>query len=334
MNLQGSIVRGEFDSKLLRKNLAGESAIRPLTVYVPEAAKSEPGQRFPVLYYLPAWLNAGRSVADWQPFKESVAHRIDRLISEGKLNPCVVVAVDLYTSFGGSQYVNSSYFGPHADHIVQELFPYIEKNFPVLTGAQHRGIFGKSSGGFGALRLAMDFPNQMNSVLSLSGDVGFELLVTGNLVDLPNHLVKYDKNPLKYLNFVKSASKLTGKDLHILMLLGNAGFYSPDSSSAVGFSLPIDLYSGEISKSVMKQWYDHDPLFRAESAADNLKKLKYFRIECGTRDQYNLLYGSRQLHKRLDELKVNHVYQEFEDDHSGIDYRYDVALPEFVNSLS
>ena len=40
------------------------------------------------------------------------------------------------------------------------------------------------------------------------------------------------------------------------------------------------------------------------------------------------------MHKRLTEMKVQHVYEEFPDDHTAVDYRMDVSLPILAKALS
>ena len=65
-----------------------------------------------------------------------------------------------------------------------------------------------------------------------------------------------------------------------------------------------------------------------------LKALKTLYIDCGDVDQYNLVYGARRMHKRLDAMGVKHVYEEFEDNHSAVDYRMDVSLPILAKALA
>jgi hypothetical protein len=49
--------------------------------------------------------------------------------------------------------------------------------------------------------------------------------------------------------------------------------------------------------------------------------------DCGWRDQYQIHYGARILSARLSAAVIRHVYEEFDDNHSDIDYRMDVSLP-------
>jgi enterochelin esterase-like enzyme len=52
-----------------------------------------------------------------------------------------------------------------------------------------------------------------------------------------------------------------------------------------------------------------------EPYADNLRRLKFAYVDCGTRDQWHLYLGSRQLHQKLDEFGVTHIYEEYDSDH-------------------
>ena len=56
-------------------------------------------------------------------------------------------------------------------------------------------------------------------------------------------------------------------------------------------------------------------------------ELKGIYVDCGDRDQFALHYGSRRLHRELDRLKIAHLYEEFPDNHSSVDYRMDRSLP-------
>ena len=57
-------------------------------------------------------------------------------------------------------------------------------------------------------------------------------------------------------------------------------------------------------------------------------------IDCGDIDQYNLVYGARRMHRSLTALGIDHVYEEFADNHSQVDRRMDVSLPILANALA
>jgi enterochelin esterase-like enzyme len=78
----------------------------------------------------------------------------------------------------------------------------------------------------------------------------------------------------------------------------------------------------------------HDPVIAIGHYADDLRRLKALYIDCGTSDQFNLLYGARRLAKRLKTLGIAHRYEEFPDNHTGVDYRMDESLPFLVQAIS
>ena len=73
---------------------------------------------------------------------------------------------------------------------------------------------------------------------------------------------------------------------------------------------------------------------RDRNPGDNLRRLKALYIDCGEKDQFNLLYGARRFVRRLKELGISHRYEEFPDNHTGVDYRMDESLPFLAQALS
>jgi S-formylglutathione hydrolase FrmB len=79
--------------------------------------------------------------------------------------PLIVVMPD-----GARSYYTNHSSGPQwAIHIAEELPAYIERNFPAQTTRQGRCIGGLSMGGYGAMRLALGYPDRYISANSHSG---------------------------------------------------------------------------------------------------------------------------------------------------------------------
>jgi hypothetical protein len=77
-----------------------------------------------------------------------------------------------------------------------------------------------------------------------------------------------------------------------------------------------------------------DPVIAIDTHSDNLRRLKALYVDCGEKDQFNLLYGARRFVRRLNELDIAHRYEEFPDNHTGVDYRMDESLPFLAGALS
>ncbi len=329
-----SITHFSIESKIIaQSSRGGFSALRPHAAYTP--ANVSPADKLPTIYLLAAWMGAGRAMFNWEPHREDLASRLDRLIETKAIPPCIVVCPDLYVEYGGSQYINSDWVGHHSDHIIYELIPFVETHFPVLHGRDHRAVLGRSSGGFGALRLVMDYDDVFGAAACHAGDMGFEWVYRRSLIDLCVGLAKV-KDPSVWLADIRQQKKLSGFDTHVLMLLGMCAFYSPNPNTVLGFDIPILIQNGELVETTWQRWLSHDPLSRLDqqSVVDRLGQLKKLFLDCGSRDQYFLQYGARQFVSKSKMLGIGLQYSEFDDNHSGTSYRFDESLPQLLAVIS
>ena len=70
------------------------------------------------------------------------------------------------------------------------------------------------------------------------------------------------------------------------------------------------------------------------SEQPNLRMLRLIYVDCGTKDEWNLHHGARIFVRRLEALRIEHAYEEFDDGHMNIPYRYDVSLPRMARALA
>jgi S-formylglutathione hydrolase FrmB len=83
--------------------------------------------------------------------------------------PLIVVMPD-----GGRGWYTDHENGPRwAEHIGVELPTLVEKTFPAIADRSNRFIGGLSMGGYGALRIALGYPDRFSSANSHSGAVRF-----------------------------------------------------------------------------------------------------------------------------------------------------------------
>jgi S-formylglutathione hydrolase FrmB len=82
-----------------------------------------------------------------------------------------------------------------------------------------------------------------------------------------------------------------------------------------------------------QRWLDQDPINLVDKCKANLKTLRGIYIDCGWRDQYHIHFGTRTLSRRLASAGITHTYEEFDDNHSDVDYRMDVSLPFLYKAL-
>jgi hypothetical protein len=112
-----------------------------------------------------------------------------------------------------------------------------------------------------------------------------------------------------------------------------AATYDPDPAAPNGFRIPFNLETGEVLPERWRAWQRHDPVRLVSRYRRNLKSLRGLYVDCGWRDQYHIHYGARILSRRLQEARIAHVYEEFDDNHSDVDYRMNRSLPFLYRAL-
>ncbi len=346
----GRLVVLEHRSAILKDNPLGDPHVRKLGVWLPPQYDDGNARlrRFPVLYDLVGFTGSGLAHANWKPFGDNVPERAARLMHEGRMGPAIIVFPDCFTALGGNQYVNSSAIGNYADYLTREIIPFVDREFRTLASREHRGCFGKSSGGYGAILHGMKYAKYWGAVADHSGDAYFDFVYWHDWPNTLNELAKYrprrkradlledgkdDGRIGRFLNEVWKREKLSGKEGHCIMNLCMAATYDPDPKAPLGFRVPFNMETGEPIPGRWKNWQRHDPINLVDRYRANLKSLRGIYIDCGWRDQYHIHYGSRILSKRLTEAGIPHVYEEFDDDHSDVDYRMDVSLPFLYRAL-
>ncbi len=331
---RGTVIEIEIESKALAGNLLGDPATRTVAVYLPEGYETS-DDRYPLFVDVVGFTGSGFSHIGWKAFAESVPQRIDRLIAAGKMGPVVVAFPDCFTSLGGNQYIDSVATGNWETFLIDEMIPRLESEFRLMGGRDHRAIFGKSSGGYGAIVHGLRRADAWGAVACHSGDMGFDLVYG---TDFPKTLeiLAEHKGIAGFLAHIESEPKLEDDDMHALMILAMAATYDPDPSAPKGIRLPVDLDTCELDPQRWEQWLKHDPLRLAQlpDCLDNLRSLRGVYIDCGTKDQFHLIYGARSLTKALTTAGVEHRYEEFDDNHSSIDYRMDESLPFLYRALA
>jgi hypothetical protein len=300
---------------------------------------------------------SGMAHVGWKAFSENVPERAARLVHERRMAPAIIVFPDCFTALGGNQYVNSTAIGPYADYLIQEIVPFVDRELRTLASRDHRGCFGKSSGGYGAIIHGMKYPSTWGAVADHSGDAYFEWVYGCDWPNTLNELAAYrprqfkpgrydvskmergadrgrdDGRVRKFLEAVWKKPKLSTGEGHAIMNLCMAATYDPDPRPPNGFRLPFNLETGELLPERWKAWQQHDPVRLVDRYRRSLRSLRGIYIDCGSRDQYHIQYGSRILSKRLHAARIPHRYEEFDDNHSDIDYRMDVSLPFLARAL-
>jgi enterochelin esterase family protein len=327
---QGTVKVLRYESKILKGNPLNDAHIRDLCVYLPPNYE-ESDKSFPVVYCLTGFTGRGKMLLNDNAFTPNLAQRLDNLIAKNKIKPMIVVMPDCFTYYGGSQYINSSATGNYEDYLTEEIVPFVDENFRTLNDKNSRAVMGKSSGGYGALIMAMRHSDIFGLACSTSGDAYFELCY---LPDVPKAFRAIRGNPKAFTEKFWREEKKGKNDFPALNIIGMSACYSPNKDSEIGFDLPFDMETGEILEDVWTKWIEHDPIRLVEKHAEDLKTLKLLYIDAGTRDEFALDLGARILCKRLKDFDVPFIHEEFDDGHMQISYRQNRSLELISEHLS
>ena len=322
----GRVVIERFESAVLAGNAAGDPAERRVPIYLPPSYDADATRRYPVVFVLSGFTGRGRMQLNDSPWAPSLPDRMDALIARGAPE-IILVMPDCFTRYGGSQYLNSSAIGRYEDHLLDELVPHVDRTYRTLLGPEHRGIAGKSSGGYGALVLGMRHPDVFGALACHSGDLYFDYCYRG---DIPKFcsLVQEAGGIGPWLERFEQKVQKKHDDFVALNILGMAASYSPNPATPpFGIDLPCDLDTGAFREDVWRRWLAFDPLVLVDQHADALRRMKLVFFDCGRQDEFHLHHGARMFAHKLARLGIAHEFEQFDDGHMNIGYRYDVSLP-------
>ena len=327
-DLAGRIDEHVISSELLRDNPLGDPAERPLLVYTPPGYDDDPGRRYPAVYVIQGYTG---HVAMWQnrsPYRQPFPETADAVFARGEAPAALVVYVDAWTKYGGSQFVDSPGTGRYHSYLCDEVVPWVDAHYRTLAGAPHRGIMGKSSGGFGAMITPMLRPDLFGALATHAGDALYEYSYIPEFAKATRHLRDYGGDIWRWWDGFTSRTSFTKPEDHdLLMLLGVSACFSASKDGSV--ELPFDPATGQLRPDVWQRWLDWDPIRMAPQYADALGAQRGIWIDAGTRDEWFLDLGAKAFRETLRELGVGDQviqFELFDATHMGIDYRYPLSL--------
>lgn len=322
MNRINQTVTIQHQSEILRGNAPGDKFIRDVIVYLPP--DYDETKAYPTVYALTGFTGRGRMMLNDSAFTPNFADRLDFLINSGKIKPMIAVLPDCFTHYGGSQYINSSATGDYEDYLIKEIVPFVDETFATVKDKNFRAVMGKSSGGYGALVMAMRHADTFGLACSTAGDCYFEHCY---LPDIPKAFRAIKGDPKKFVEkFWDEEAKKGKDDFAGLNIIGMSACYSPNPETELDFDLPFNLETGEIRAEIWEKWLACDPVRLVEKSVEKLKSLKLLYIDAGTRDEFFLDIGARILCERLKKHGINFIHEEFDDGHFNISYRYNRSL--------
>src|SRR5216110_637455 len=216
-----------FVSEVLKANPLHDPHRRPLWVYLPPGYDTDPQRRYPSIYVI---MGLTGQIDMWRnrtALRQNFPELADAQFAAGGAPPCILIYVDCWTSLGGSQYLDSAGTGKYHTYLCDEIVPWVDRKYRTLPQSSHRGIVGKSSGGFGAMITPMLRPDLFGGLATHAGDAFYEFCYIPDFAKAVRLLRDHDGDIARWWDDFRSRVSFTkeGDDL-LLMLLGVTACFS------------------------------------------------------------------------------------------------------------
>ncbi|MFI6504881.1 alpha/beta hydrolase [Nonomuraea typhae] len=337
-DLAGRLDRHVVDSRVLRGNPLGDPHERPLWVYVPPGYDDEPARRYPAVYVIQGYTG---HLAMWDnrtPFRRPFPELADEVFAARRAPAAIVVYVDAWTAYGGSQFLDSPGTGRYHTYLCEEVVAWVDARYRTIPERDARAITGKSSGGYGAMITPMLRPDVFGSLATHAGDALFEAAYLPGFPGLARTLrEQYGGSYAAFLADFRGRVAMTRpEDGPLIEAYGYAAAYSADDDGTV--RLPFDG-NGELVPEVWDRWLARDPvrMAREPGYGEALRSMRAIWIDAGNRDEYYLDLGATAFHEAVLAAGVpaeRTRFELFDATHAMIEYRYPLALEWLCHRMS
>jgi len=281
-------------------NLEGDSADRPVSVYLPPGYAKNPQRRYPVVYLLHGFTD---SDTNWfgragQHFVH-VPKAVDAAYKNG-VSEMIIVMPNAFTKYQGSMYSNSAAVGDWETFVARDLVAWVDSHYRTIATPESRGLAGHSMGGYGTLRIAMKQPGVFAAIYAMSSCC---------LAPNPNP----DPKMFELAAQVRTDADITAADFFIKAMLASAAAWSPNPKKPPLY-IDLPLVDGKLDPDVLARWTANAPNVMLHQYLPALRSYQAIGIEAGEQDQA-AIDGSKQLHALLLSYSISHDYETYAGDH-------------------
>lgn len=265
------IVKSELLSSFRKKDIFMKAAVR-----LPASYQTESDRQYPVVFVIPGWGGTHYDLMSNNPVQ-----RYGMTIGKEKIY--VYLNPETQSPFGLHAFVDSRVNGPWGKALVEEMVPYLEKEFQIVKDASQHFVMGQSTGGYGSLWLQLNYPDAFGGCWAVSPDpVDFSSFTGVNLYE-PNANMYTDKEGKERGFFIIDGKPLftTRSFISTEIFLGDgeqfqafeAEFGMPDKNGRP--QAVFNRTTGKIDVEVVKRWQDYDlGLFISKHAKSLANKLE------------------------------------------------------------
>ncbi|MFW9943309.1 MAG: alpha/beta hydrolase [Candidatus Thorarchaeota archaeon] len=327
-----------FFAKSLENNPLNSPINRDLRIYLPPDYFDSINKHYPVIYYLHGYggnnhnwtitsIHENESVLPLDRIPKKFLDRVDldkivnyekldELISNGEIKPFIFVQPDASLHIPnkfhtnnlrgepatkGSYYVNSTFSGNYMDYIVNDVIEHVDSFFRTIPDKNHRVLMGGSMGGAGTLRICTAHPEKFISAAALSpGNLNPDLLDWKLVVPLIKDL------------FGEKIAKKRGVNSWEDILDTCDLIFSKNNPLLPSIKRDDDGKIISLNEEALNNWMKYNINNLIKECPEALKGINLL-INCALNDEMGSSIATKQIHETLDELKIPHQYELYDD---------------------
>jgi len=335
MMLRGRLETPLLRSAALRGNPLSDPTEREVLVYLPPSYDETKPRRFPTVVVLPAFGAAHRTLASFRLWDKNVFEIFESLLARAECVEAILVVPDAVNRWGGSQFLDSAATGAYQTYLVEEVVPFVDQLYRTIPAREARAIVGRSSGGFGALRVGIDRPDVFAAIGSHAGDALFEVSVRPTFTAVATVLDREPNGLAGFATRMRDQGPRGDADFEAIAMLACAAAYAPNTSSPFPHcDLPFDTRTGLVVPDVWARFVEQDPVTLLERFPAALSRASFVYLDAGNRDEHGLHFGARRLASLLRDRGVPLVHEEFDGGHRNTTSRFANSLPRLIEALT
>ena len=295
------LVERAVDGRSLEGNLLGGEEDRKVLIYLPPGYDRDRHRRYPVVYLLSGLGGDHRNFsADGTPNRIGLMRSpqidvgldmkvtADTLIASGAIPEAILVGVSGMNRYANHWFACSRVIGDYRSWVARDIVQFVDHHYRTRRGRSHRAILGHSSGGFGALSLAIEYPATFGAVgiLSPAGS-DFEAKAPGaSLPALVERFFLANPSTLGTPVMTPVAAPVPADQFAALwgstpgggsfltnVIYSLSAAFSPNPEKPPFFlDLPFNYPGRELAQEVFNRWIDDDLVSQVQAAAGNLSR--------------------------------------------------------------
>lgn len=334
-----SKLRGQIDVHVIRSpalegNPLGDPSEREVLVYTPPSYESSNTRRYPLVMILAPFAATNRTIVNFRLWEPTTFELYEGLLEQGQVGEAILVAPDACNRWGGSQFLDSSATGRYQTHVADEVIELVDRLYRTIPERSGRAVVGRSSGGFGALRLGIDRPEVFGVLGAHAGDGLFDVSIRPAFTSAAIAIDREGGLEAFIARFETTGPRDTF-DFDAISMIACAAAYAPEPKAPFPhLALPFDPSTALAIPEVWERFLAHDPVTRLTRDPTLFTTAKFVFLDAGDRDEHGLHFAARRLASLLRERGVSYEYQEFKGGHRGTHARYAVSLPRLISALA